>query len=86
MAQKLDRKQTASWEEIAYTNMLQLETLTRLLIKAGVFSRDNSTFTLQRVSDFYSHILAYPILTLRRGTFTYHLTDIPQKFIQYLFW
>ena len=32
MAQKLDPKQTASWEEIAYTNMLQLETLTRLPI------------------------------------------------------
>ena len=40
MAQKLDRKQTASWQEIAYTNVLQLETLTRLMIKAGVFSRD----------------------------------------------
>ena len=40
MAQKLDPKQTASLEEITYTNMLQLETLTRLMIKAGVFSRD----------------------------------------------
>ena len=40
MAQKIDRKETASLQEIAYTNMLQLESLTRLMIKAGVFSRD----------------------------------------------
>jgi hypothetical protein len=40
MAQKLDPKETASLQEITYTNMLQQETLTRLLIKAGVFSRD----------------------------------------------
>ena len=40
MAEKLDRKETASWEEIAYSNMLQIEVLTRLLIKKGIITKD----------------------------------------------
>ena len=43
MAQKIDHKETASLQEISYSNMLQVETMIRLLIKKGIFSQDEYT-------------------------------------------
>jgi predicted RND superfamily exporter protein len=40
MAQKLDTKETVSWEELSYSNMMQQEALLRLLVKKGIVTKE----------------------------------------------
>ena len=40
MAQKLDSKETVSWEELAYSNMLEHEALLRILVRKGLLTRE----------------------------------------------
>ena len=40
MAQKLDSKETVSWEEISYSNMMEQEALLRLLVKKGIVTKE----------------------------------------------
>jgi hypothetical protein len=40
MAQKLDTKETVSWEELSYSNMLEHEALLRILVKKGLLTRE----------------------------------------------
>ena len=40
MAQKLDSKETVSWEELTYSNMMEQEALLRLLVKKGVVTKE----------------------------------------------
>jgi predicted RND superfamily exporter protein len=40
MAQKLDSKETVSWEEISYSNMMEQEALLRILVKKGIVTKE----------------------------------------------
>jgi len=40
MAQKLDSKETVSWEELSYSNMMQQEALLRLLVNKGIVTKE----------------------------------------------
>ena len=40
MAQKLDPKEIVTQEELIYSNMMQIEAITRLLVKKGIISKD----------------------------------------------
>jgi spore coat protein CotF len=40
MAQKLNRKEAVSLEELVYSNSMQLEALIRLMVKKGFVSKD----------------------------------------------
>jgi hypothetical protein len=43
MAQKLDPKETVSFEELAYSNMIEQEALLRLLAKDGISTSEEFT-------------------------------------------
>ena len=40
MAQKLDPKEMVTQEELVYSNMMQIEAITRLLVKKGIITKD----------------------------------------------
>jgi hypothetical protein len=40
MAEKLDSKEMVTPDELIYLNMMQIEAITRLLIKKGIISKD----------------------------------------------
>ena len=40
MAQKLDPKEIVTKEELVYSNMMQIEAITRLLVKKGIVTKD----------------------------------------------
>ena len=40
MAQKLDSKETVSWEELSYSNMMEQEALLRILVKKGIVTKE----------------------------------------------
>ena len=40
MAQKLDPKEMVTPDELIYSNMMQIEAITRLLVKKGIISKD----------------------------------------------
>jgi hypothetical protein len=40
MAEKLDSKEMVTPDELIYSNMMQIEAITRLLIKKGIISKD----------------------------------------------
>ena len=40
MAQKLDTKETVSWEELSYSNMMEQEALLRILVKKGIVTKE----------------------------------------------
>ncbi len=40
MAHKLDDKETVSWEELAYSNMMEQEAILRLLVKKGIITAE----------------------------------------------
>jgi hypothetical protein len=40
MAQKLDSKEMVTPDELIYSNMIQIEAITRLFIKKGIISKD----------------------------------------------
>jgi len=40
MAQKLDSKEMVTPDELIYSNMMQIEAITRLLVKKGIITKD----------------------------------------------
>ena len=40
MAQKLDPKEMVTPDELIYSNMMQIEAITRLLVKKGIITKD----------------------------------------------
>ena len=40
MAQKLDSKEKVTPEDLIYSNMVQIESLMRLLVKKGIITKD----------------------------------------------
>jgi hypothetical protein len=40
MAEKLDSKEMVTPDELIYSNMMQIEAITRLLIKKGIITKD----------------------------------------------
>jgi hypothetical protein len=40
MAQKLDLKEMVTPDELIFSNMMQIEAITRLLVKKGIISKD----------------------------------------------
>ena len=40
MAQKLDSKEMVTPNELIYSNMMQIEAITRLLVKKGIITKD----------------------------------------------
>jgi hypothetical protein len=40
MAEKLDTKEMVTQKELVYSNMMQIEAITRLLVKKGIISKD----------------------------------------------
>ncbi len=40
MAEKLDSKEMVTPDELIYSNMMQIEAITRLLVKKGIISKD----------------------------------------------
>ena len=40
MPQKLDPKEIMTQEELVYSNMMQIEAITRLLVKKGIINKD----------------------------------------------
>ena len=40
MAQKLDPKEMLTPDELIYSNMMQIEAITRLLVKKGIITKD----------------------------------------------
>ena len=40
IAEKLDSKEMVTPDELIYTNMMQIEAITRLLLKKGIISKD----------------------------------------------
>ena len=40
MAEKLDRKEMVTPNELIYSNMMQIEAITRLLVKKGIIAKD----------------------------------------------
>jgi len=50
MAQKLDPKETVSFEELAYSNMMEQEALVRLLTKTGIITKKEFLDELEQVA------------------------------------
>jgi hypothetical protein len=50
MAQKLDPKEIVEWQEMAYSNMIQMEALLRLLVQKGVITEEEYAAELKRVA------------------------------------
>jgi hypothetical protein len=50
MAQKLDPKETVSFEELAYSNMMEQEALVRLLTKKGIITKKEFLDELEQVA------------------------------------
>ena len=40
MAEKLDSKEMVTQKELVYSNMMQIEAITRLLVKKGIITKD----------------------------------------------
>jgi hypothetical protein len=40
MAEKLDSKEMVTPDELIYSNMMQIEAITRLLVKKGIITKD----------------------------------------------
>ena len=40
MAEKLDPKEMVTPDELIYSNMMQIEAITRLLVKKGIITKD----------------------------------------------
>ena len=53
MATKLDEKETVTFKELLISDMIQVEALTRLLIRKGIISQEEYTDMLRRVQDEY---------------------------------
>jgi hypothetical protein len=49
MAQKLDNKEMVSWEELSYSNMMEQEELLRILVRKGIFSKDEYLGELRKL-------------------------------------
>jgi hypothetical protein len=48
MAHKLDDKATVSWEELAYSNMIEQEAILRLLVKKGIITAEEYVVNRRR--------------------------------------
>jgi len=53
MTTRLDEKETVTFKELLISEMIQVEALTRLLIRKGVISQEEYTDMLRRVQDEY---------------------------------
>ena len=59
MAEKLNGKEIVSSEELLMTQMVQLDTISQLLIEKGIFTQEEFFAKLKKVRDEY--------ITLRKG-------------------
>ena len=50
MAQKLDQKEIVEWQELAYSGMIQMEALLRLLVKKGLITEEEYAAELKKVA------------------------------------
>ena len=53
MATRLDEKETVTFKELLISDMIQVEVLTRLLIRKGIISQEEYTDMLRRVQNEY---------------------------------
>ena len=53
MAEKLDSNELVGFKELLMANSIQVDTLTRLLIDKGIFSKDEFFITLKQVQKEY---------------------------------
>ncbi len=53
MAEKLDEKELVSFEELLRANMIQVDTVTQLLIEKGIFSEQEFFTKLKEVLHDY---------------------------------
>ena len=49
MAQKLDQKEVANVEEIAHSNVLQIETMLGVLVKKGIMTKEEFIEEMQEL-------------------------------------
>jgi hypothetical protein len=49
MAKKLDKKEIATFEELLMVNVIQLDTVTQLLVEKGIFTQEEFLTKLKNV-------------------------------------
>jgi len=49
MEKKLDKKEIATFEELLMVNVIQLDTVTQLLVEKGIFTQDEFFTKLKKV-------------------------------------
>ena len=49
MEKKLDKKEIATFEELLMVNVIQLDTVTRLLVEKGIFTQEEFFTKLRKV-------------------------------------
>jgi hypothetical protein len=49
MAEKLDKKEIATFEELLMVNLIQVDTVTQLLVEKGIFTHEEFFTKLKKV-------------------------------------